>query len=91
MHSYKHAVATLLKRFLESSRFQHSIRFGWETEPTGPGSETVIIFKIDTYGGVMSAHPSTLCPLWDHIDGISHIPPSDIYPHYLNNDGVTDY
>ena len=42
---------TGLKRFLESSRFPRSIRFGWETEPTGPGSETVI-FLIDTYGSV---------------------------------------
>ena len=27
-----------------------SIRFGWETEPTGPGAEVVIFSKIDTYG-----------------------------------------
>ena len=30
------------KRFLESSRFLRSIRFGWETEPTGPGGEDSI-------------------------------------------------
>ena len=28
-----------------------SIRFGWETEPTGPGAKVVIFSKIDTYDG----------------------------------------
>ena len=48
---YKHAAetpkqinATRLKRVLKSSRFPRHIRFGWETEPTGPGVETVIFF-----------------------------------------------
>ncbi len=36
---YKHIVATRLKRFL------FRIRFGWETEPTGHGSE----FSKDPY------------------------------------------
>ncbi len=36
--------------FLKSSRFLCKIRFGWETEPTGLGSEAVVIAKIDTYG-----------------------------------------
>ena len=49
---YKHTVPTGLKRFLKSSRFPRSIRFGWETEPTGPGSETVVVSKIDTYGAI---------------------------------------
>ncbi len=35
--SYKHAVPTGLKKFLKHSRFPRRIRFGWETEPTGPG------------------------------------------------------
>ena len=37
---------TGLKRFLESSRFPRSIRFGWETEPTGPGAEAVVFLKL---------------------------------------------
>ena len=45
-------VATRLKRFLESSRFPRHSRFGWETEPTGPGAQAVIFSKIDTYGAV---------------------------------------
>ena len=28
-----------------------SIRFGYETEPTGSGFETVVVSKIDTYDG----------------------------------------
>ena len=35
-----------------SEKFVCKFRFGWETEPTGPGSETVVIAKIDTYGAV---------------------------------------
>ena len=42
---YKHAVATRLKRFLKSSRFPRSIRFGWETEPTGPRAAAVIFLN----------------------------------------------
>ena len=44
---------TGLKRVLKSVRFTHRIRFGWETEPTGPGAETVIISKIDPYGALL--------------------------------------
>ena len=38
---YIDTVATRLKRFLESSRFPRRIRFGWETEPTGPRAKAV--------------------------------------------------
>ena len=38
--------------FLKSSRFPRRIRFGWETEPTGPGAKAVIFSYIDTYGSV---------------------------------------
>ena len=47
---YTDTVPMGLKRFLESSRFPRRIRFGWETEPTGPGAEAIIFSKIDTYG-----------------------------------------
>ena len=45
---------TGFKRGLKSLRVLRGIRFGWETEPTGSGSETVIISKIDTYGGSLN-------------------------------------
>jgi len=41
---------------LKLSRFPRRIRFGWETEPTGPGSETIVVSKIDTYGAVSQPH-----------------------------------
>ena len=63
---YKDAVPTELKRALKSARFPRRIRFGcdadriWrvrrKTEPTGPGSETVFVSKIDTYGAVRKPH-----------------------------------
>ena len=37
---------------MKSSRFSRRSRFGWETEPTGPGEPTVVVSKIDTYGSV---------------------------------------
>ena len=40
---------TGLKRVLKSSRSPRSIRFGWETEPTGLGV-AFFFSKIDTYG-----------------------------------------
>ena len=33
-----------------SEKFVSNFRFGWETEPTGTGSEGVVVSKIDTYG-----------------------------------------
>ena len=63
MRIYKHNEETPkqinptgLKRFLKSSRFPRHIRFGWETEPTGPGAETVIFSKTDTYGAIRKSH-----------------------------------
>ena len=41
------------ERFWRTPRFLAKIRFGWETEPTGPESEAVIFAKIDTYGVVL--------------------------------------
>ena len=41
-----------IQEVLKLSRFPRSIRFGWETEPTGLGVATVIFSKIDTYGAV---------------------------------------
>ena len=53
---YTDTVPTGLKKFLESSRFLRSIRFGWETESTGPGeTEAVIFSKIDIYSAVRNA------------------------------------
>ena len=40
-----------------------SIRFGWETEPTGPGAKVVIFSKIDTYG----------CGCKPHLPGLEKI------------------
>jgi len=51
---------TGLKRALKSSRFPRSIRFGWEAEPTGPGTEAVIFSKIDTYGAICQLHLPSL-------------------------------
>ncbi len=34
------------------SRLFSRIRFGWETEPTGPGGEAVVASEIDTYGSL---------------------------------------
>ena len=36
--------------------FPRRIRFGWETEPTGPGAKVVIFSKIDTYGCCCQTH-----------------------------------
>ena len=53
---------TGLKSFLESSRFPRKIRFGWETEPTGPGAKaiekwkTMVDFRI-TYTLSMQVNP----------------------------------
>ena len=49
---YTNTIPTGFKRGLKDLRFLIKIRFGWEIEPTGPGSETVIFSKIDTYGAV---------------------------------------
>jgi len=46
---------------LKLSRFPRRIRFGWETEPTGPGSETIVVSKIDTYGAV----PNRTYRVWE--------------------------
>ena len=50
---YKHAEETPqqinptgFKRVLKASRFPHRIRFGWETEPTGPRAAAVILLKL---------------------------------------------
>ena len=42
--------------------FPRSIRFGWETEPTGPGAKVVIFFKINTYGSVRKPNLSVWVP-----------------------------
>ena len=45
-HFYKHSVLTGLKKVLKASMFPRRIRFGWETEPTGPVSEALIFLKL---------------------------------------------
>ena len=49
---YKHAIPTGFKRVLKSSRFPRKIRFGWETEPTGPRAAAVIFLKLTPMGAV---------------------------------------
>ena len=52
---YTDTIPTGFKRGLKDPKFPIKARFGWETEPTGPGAEVVIFFKIDTYGSVRNA------------------------------------